>query len=326
MGSQDDVRGKILERVRVTRLHVEQAKAFILDNFVDSTDRLLTALLREYDAKMPDKVIIHPDVPLEPQISQVAISLIWQIAFAEAVWQLIGSGVLLPKNGQFRELSHHVSWTTVYQRSGGMSSGWQFSEFDVAVPSRLQVSVSWQCGTSQPLADTDLFLSEIGISGLHQEVEIALREAIRCLKHNLYLPSLAMLTKAIEGSWIELGLALLSFASGKPGFSVERAEKVKDVLVSPEFSLFRKMRDIVQLYEQQNIFRELKRSSGVTPSMLQSAYVWSDTVREARNAIHYGKDVATPLSYESVAILLLGAGRNLRNIYALLNAARNQAG
>ncbi len=317
----DSVKQQIIERIKVTRLHLAQVKAFVLKNFQEETSKLLWAMEKKFEAQMPEKVIIHSDVPLEPQISAVANALSWRIAFSEAIWQLIGEGVLLRKDERLTSFSLHVPWTTVYQRSSGMSSGWQFDEFSTVLPARLRKSVAWEADEYRFLSDADLFLAEIGVPDLHAEVEISLKEAVRCLRHELFLPCLAMLTRAIEGIWTELGLALITFGMGKAGLSDQRAMRLREVFVSPDYSLSKRMWEVLQLYKQQNTFSSLKRLSMVTPSMLQNAYVWSDTVREARNAIHYGKAKPTPISYETVATLMLGTGQHFRAMYALWRAA-----
>ena len=317
----DSVKARIIQEVEVTRLHLAQMKAFILNDLQEETAKLLWAAERKFECQIPEKVIIHPSVPLDSQIMAVANALSWRVAFSEAIWQLIGEGILLPKDERLMTLSFDVAWTTAYQRSGGTSSGWKFEEFATAIPVRVRKSVAWNTDEYRYLSDADLFLSEIKIPDIHAEVEESLREAVKCFRQELYLPCLAMLTKAIEGIWTELGLALLTYGQGQSGLSDKRAERIREFFVNPDYSLSKRMHEVLRLYSQQNIFAPLKKLSAVTPSMLESAYVWSNTVRAARNAVHYGKDQTTPISFETVAVLMLGTSQHLRVMYSLWRVA-----
>ena len=83
----------------------------------------------------------------------------------------------------------------------------------------------------------------------------------------------------------------------------------------------RKMSDILSLYENGDLVREIRSRAGVNAAQLKTAYVWSDEVREARNAIHFNNPGTLANSYDKVAVLLLGAQKNLPSIYAIAQAA-----
>src|SRR5258708_1065385 len=87
-----------------------------------------------------------------------------------------------------------------FRGSGGETSGWRFGEFALVMPTRLMLAPSWR-SPAQSLSDGDLYLHELGIPDLHPDVEQSLHEAVRCFRHELYLPTLAMLARAAEGAW-----------------------------------------------------------------------------------------------------------------------------
>ena len=64
--------------------------------------------------------------------------------------------------------------------------------------------------------------------------------------------------------------------------------------------------------------REIRLRAGVPAAQPRAAYVWSDEVREARNAIHFNNPGTLANSYDKVAVLLLGAQKNLPIIYSVV--------
>ena len=125
-----------------------------------------------------------------------------------------------------------------------------------------------------------------------------------------------MLGSAVEGAWIELGLALADGLGG-PGFEpVSFREEMK----ADQPGIAKKMADILAVYDKTELVRQIRRRAGVSAAQLRAAYVWSDEVREARNAIHFNNPGTLANSYDKVAILMLGAQKNLPTIYAIVQA------
>jgi hypothetical protein len=175
------------------------------------------------------------------------------------------------------------------------------------------------------LANSDLYIAEIEIPELHAEVEDALRQSVQCFSYELYVPCLAMLAKASEGAWLELGDSLLKAASDKTGLKTESREKIKVALDDPHKSILAKMEEILKLYNRQDIFKEIAEKSGVNYRSLEEVFIWSNVLCDSRNAVHYGADPATQNTYEKVAALLLGAVPNIRILYAIRCSAEELA-
>ena len=160
---------------------------------------------------------------------------------------------------------------------------------------------------------------EAGIEDAHPEVAEALQDAVACFRHDLYRPTVVMLGKAMEGAWIELGCALARCCL--PG---TEADKVEAQLKSDGI-LVRKIQKVVKLYERTDLTQSVVQRSGVRPVELDSVVVWSDVLREARNAIHFGASPSMPNTYEKVAVLLLEAAASLKKMYRVKVAAEQLA-
>jgi len=287
---------------------------------------MLRNLIQSMGAAKPKEVVLNPSVPIEPQLAQVVLNFGWGLAFGEAVWGLINSSVLIPNGPQPWSIDTNQQWTTVIPGSGGTSSGWRFEEFEMYVPREVRIAPSIENALPQPLSDPDLYLSDFEIEGMHAEVENSLRQAALCFRHELYVPCLAMLAKASEGSWIELGLTLLEVDPDNQTISTEKRDKFRETLTSQYDSVVRKMDTVVQIYDKQDIFAEVAKKSGCNQRYLKEVLNWSHVVRDSRNAVHYGADPATQNTYEKVAALLLGAVPNLRALYSIHKAAKTVTG
>jgi hypothetical protein len=206
--NDDEAKRYIAEHVKVARLHVTIAKAFILKNFHPVTSELISRFLQSVDAKMPQKLVLHQSVDPIPTLDGVASAISWQLAACEAIWGLIANAAVFPASTGLCGGFGTLQWTTVVPGSGGSSAGFSLEEYSIQVPDRLVLPKSSNPGVDLPLTDPDLYLKELNLPGLVPAVEMALREAVRCIRYELYLACLAMLGRASEAAWIETGLAL----------------------------------------------------------------------------------------------------------------------
>ena len=110
------------------------------------------------------------------------------------------------------------------------------------------------------------------------------------------------------------------------GLSDAKAKKLAEALVGPEIGFARKLREIVDFFAtRQPTFKPLAQQVGVTLEDLRIAMLWSDTLRDARNAIHHRVSTSTDASYEIVATLLLAAVPHLQTSYSLYKAVKDAA-
>lgn len=312
----EDSKDWIINHIDVNRMIVTLAKAFIVKlNETSESKAVLNNFLSQYEAVTPiDKVVIHDSIGCQESLKQVAKSISYKLAFCEAVWELIGVGLIIPGGNSESEKLNPIQWTTVLPGHGGRSSSWRFDEYMLNIPRHLIKPLSKK-SSPMPLTDGDLYMKELKIKNLHEEIEIALRESIHCFRHELYLASLAMLGKAVEGSWVELGFSLVPHIS-----DTKRKEKFRNNLESRYFSLARKIKLVLDKYSK-NSLKPLRSKTKVKPEELKHVAFWSDTVRESRNYIHFGAEPPMKNSFDKVATLLISAVPNISTIYKVRNIA-----
>lgn len=305
----------IRKLIAVTPQRVTIAKAVVFESGIKaiSCDDLVRVVFEKVGVTAPTTVVLHESVDTAGMLKAVAEAISWRLATIEATWQLVYSGHLVSL-GDARTLSSSVSWTTVIPGSGGQSSGWQFQDLELPMPSRVRRSPSSFAGTQQYLTDPDLYLATLAIPGLHTDVERALRESIHCFRHELYTAALAMLGKASEGAWLDLAAGLLAFATPMAG---AKYAKQRTTLDDPMQGPQRKIEAVLTIFGHQEDFGALASKADVRLPDLRAAATWSDTVRDSRNTLHFGVSPATPNTYEKVAVLLLASVPNIRSIYQL---------
>jgi|SRR5579871_1196824 len=304
----DEAERIITENVVITRQKVAVMKALILGQGT------LELALKSLGAMKPATILIQPDV--EPMLSLRRASewISYSLAGCEALWGLVHAGVLIQLTSDLTIFDPAIS-CTIARGNGGWSGGLRLERFQSAYPSR--VIRSWVSDRDQVLADADLYLQRLSLPMIHHEVEDALRDSVRCFRAELFVPSVVMLGKASEGAWIELGVALAEFV----GASDPKIKKWADGLTGPEIGFAKKLRDIVIFYEtRQTTLKPVAQQAGTTLEDLRTAMLWSDTLRDARNAIHHRVSTSTDASYEMVVTLLLAAVPHLQTIYSLYRA------
>jgi len=123
-----------------------------------------------------------------------------------------------------------------------------------------------------------------------------------------------MLGKASEGAWLDLAAALFAFIGSTAGAKYTKQHAtLDDPMQGPQ----KKIEAVLTIFNHQEDFGVLVGKSGIKPADLRSAAIWSDTVRDSRNTIHFGVSPATPNTYEKVTVLLLASVPNIRLLYQL---------
>jgi hypothetical protein len=225
----DEARKCLQDVIRVTPQQVMIAKGYIMNHFNPDTSIVISEFLKSVEAASPEKLVIHLTVDTDESIKSVAQTLSWSLAVSEAIWGLISSGLIFPASSNLRSLVPNVSYTTVV-RGTGNSGGINLDHLSLLVPTSIQLPPSTSKGERQTLSDPDLFLHSLEIPNIDKEVEESLRESVRCFKHDLFLACLAMLGRASEGAWIELGLTLCDIAPATAPIKIEKIrEKLEDL-------------------------------------------------------------------------------------------------
>jgi hypothetical protein len=314
--SEKGLRELVCKWVSVTPQTVAIAKDIILSESCGPTNSqdLIDAVAAKHKVLPPQEITLHKNFDSTASIRSLSDYISWRLSAAEAVLSLLSTGFLVPVSDSFYSLGFHAAYFQGWPGSGGGRGSVTFSEFHVMVPARVRLATSFLGGKDQYLAEPDLFLQTLGIPNMHREVETALREAVKCFRHELYTAAVAMLGKASEGAWIELGTFLLEAVPEPLRASVK---KQREVLDDPMAGTMRKIQAVIQLYERDAIYSSVYVSSGIKPPELRGVMDWSDLVRDSRNTIHFGVKPATPDTQEKVAVFLLGVAPRLKVIYSL---------
>jgi len=117
---------------------------------------------------------------------------------------------------------------------------------------------------------------------------------------------------ASEAVWIETGLAL----SDRFATTESRAGKVRDLLEGDRVSTFAKIKSVCDFYDQP-FCQSVQQVARVDNRRLHQIQQWSDQVRESRNVLHWGATPSVPNTCEKVAILLMDAVSELRDLAAI---------
>lgn len=313
-----DLQDVIIERVEVTHQMVTLAKSFMLTNFNQFVSTMLEEFHKQQDATLVQPIVLLETDPAQTntQATNVARFLSWQLAFVEALWDLVHAGTLLP----YHDSTQHTLITVNYVETTGNRDAWTFDEFRYVYPSIVRLAPTALKKNPQALSSADLFLSDLAIPDLHPGVAESLQLAVRCFRHDLYLPCLAMLGRASEGAWLELGRSLLKVQ----GLPDPYRAKLANELESDKVSIFAKVKSISELYRSQAVFKCVATRSHPADH-LEEVRAWSEVIRDTRNAVHYKDDGPVEIDYEKTAILLMGVAKNLGTLYRIGRAAEQVA-
>jgi hypothetical protein len=311
------VEQEIRARIAVGAQLLLLAKVSLTEHCTGEMQSQVDAFVASLDARHANPVVIHPTADVEAAIAGVAKNMSAKIALGEALWALIGAGILVPRAGNGSPRMD-VAWTTVIPGSGGSSSGWNFEDLAVPMPGRFSLAPS-RAAVPTHLTDGDLYLATFE-EAVHPLVDEVIRDAVRCLRADLYLPALAMLGKAAEGIWTLCAAALAAAAPNDPG-----AAKLGRDLESGTTHFANLLKRTADLYTRQDLFGEIAKASGASLDEVRSAREWTEVVRDSRNVVHFTVATPVPNTYEKAAALFLGAVPNLRVLLSATRAAAAQA-
>lgn len=305
--SAEEIQASMSERAVPTWADMARAKAYFAGHIAVGSAVETRQLLDEYQRHeaVPtfQEFVSHPDVEAEPQLIDLSRWLRLRLSAAEGLYGLIQSGMLRPL-GALEHQYERARWTTVYLRSSGNSGGVDFPNLSYALPARVFRPAFMT--RSQPVGDPDIYILQSGLHDAADSVTAAIRDAQRCLAGDLLEPAVAMLGKAMEGAWIEAGLAL-SGALPEP-----RGRKLAQDLADPQVGLARKIEQVRRAYETANFVIE---RSAIRIDDLNQTAMWSHELRKSRNAIHFDSEPLLPNTPEKVGILFLAAPEHFRRLY-----------
>lgn len=306
-----EIRAAIEDAVEVTPALVLQAKAHIVASAPGRTTTLMTSFAAAMRATVTGPVLIHHSIDPAGIIESVSRWLACHVAAGEAVWALVGAGALVPRSAGSDAPRLDLAWTTLIPGSGGESSDWNFEQFAIPVPTEVALPSS---GATH-LTDGDLYLRSLDTTDLDASITESLRTAVACFRFDLYLPSQVMLARAAEGAWTLLGEALVNAAPTESAAKAVGRDLERGLH-------FKNLAERVAVLYTHAAYAPVVTASGVRPADLRDTQVWTEALREARNAVHHDADAPLPATWETTAALLMGAVPNLRRLLAVTSAAR----
>lgn len=314
--NSSDAEKFVLEKITVNRADIAAAKAFLI-TAINETENRTTSLVERWVASTsvdyPDPVHIK-NANTEEDLKKVARGLSLKLAGFYAIWEMIHSGYLTPA-GSISADEFTVGYTTVIAGSGE-SGGMRFSEVKYSYPDRVLKTV--ESSRRALLTDGDMYLQDINLPDLHPGIKEALGEAARCFRHDLFTGTVVMLGSAFEGVWIELGRTLVQACQG-----TSRADKLQKALDFSQRGIGYLVKQIIETCENHGEARSLVDKANVTLEDLRTAALWWDTVREARNVLHWEVKSTIANSFEKVSLLMLSAVSQLRTLWKIRAEAVN---
>lgn len=304
----DEAARFISERVRIDRVDIVAAKAFVLGASEVDTIRLADAWVNERIGMLGKKVRLDADQP-ERILEEHAKAVALRLACFQSIWELVASGLLFPA-GPSVEWTARLGWETSRGAGGLPLDHIRFNYLEKVVRPLTE--------TSSTLADADLFLRELGLPSLEQGISAALALAVSCLRRELFVPALAMLAAAAEGAWIESGKALIEAATRQDG----AVQKARDILTDDLGGIGQKVQAVTNLYMRNDLFQEVRRRSEVSVSQLQEVALWTSVVRDSRNVLHWGRPAAIHNDYAKTASLLMAAAQAMKTLESIRLASK----
>jgi hypothetical protein len=147
---------------------------------------------------------------------------------------------------------------------------------------------------------------------MHPGIMEALQQAIASFRNGLYVPALAMLDAASEGSWFEAGQALAARPPVDSG-----GAKLASVLQDPSKSMRSKAAAVCDYFETR---KDAQKVTGVAPVALRESLQWSGIVRDGRNVLHWNVVANIPNDYAKVATLLMAGVTHLKRLHLVATA------
>ena len=285
---EDDVAKIVRDGLIVRREDIARAKDYVLSEPADHTDEMAGRWLKAQKADTIEKVDYYA-TDCEEAAERIARMYSMRLAFYRAVWELVTSGEIVPF-GQTQEWQPRLGYKTSHG-SGGINLP------DVKFP----YPSSYHRIPDGSTTDPDVFLRGIDCKSLHDGIKEAIEQSLGCFRRGLYMPATVMLAAAAEATWIECGVAVANKLGNK---------KLDSVVDDQLASISKKVTAIRKALEQPN-GKELLKEAGQHFAKVTDAEVWTTTLRDRRNALHWGKAKSFISDHSETGTLLMAAPLHL---------------
>jgi hypothetical protein len=294
MNDQDATK-KLTSAVAVTREDIARAKTYLLASGAGKTDELADRWLQEQNLGIPRS--IDGDAPnLADVLTGVARAISVRLALYQAIWELIAAAELIPADSTAR-------WQPVMD--------YRFQRYGTGL--RPNIACSYPSGVerpplvSEPATDPDIFLQGVNCKRIHSGILEAIEQALGCFRRGLYMPATAMLAAAVEATWTECGVAVAKKLGNN---------KLDGVVSDPLSSISKIVLETRKALEQPD-GKALLKGADQHISKVTDAEVWTTTLRDRRNALHWGKAKSFVADHSETGTLLMAAPMHLGTLEAI---------
>lgn len=293
---QEEASEKIVASVTVTREDVTRAKAFTLQAAESDVATLADQWLQAQRYTSPKDIYLEA-AEVADTVALIARSYSLRMALYQAVWELINAGEIFVA-GSPSLWKASVTWRTSHG-AGGL----QLDRINCSYPTRIQKPPL----ANEPVLDVDIFLQGLNCTSLHEGIREAVEQSLRCFRRGLYLPAIAMLTAGAEAAWHECGTAV----------ATKLANQTLQAIMNDQYaSLSKTVAELRKILESPAGKPLLKVASLSAPRIADAA-LWTTTLRDRRNALHWTKANSFVAQHSDAAALLLGAPIHLGTLEAL---------
>jgi hypothetical protein len=294
--SPEEAGKQITAAIAVTREDIARAKAWLAKSEGGRTHELVEEWLTEQKLVVPKEV--NTDLPnCGELLVPIARAYSVRLAFYQAVWELVNAGELIAAGLP-------ASWEA--------SLGYRTPHYGGGIPLK-----KVRCSFPQPIermplpsgvpADPDIFLQGIDCKTLHDGIREAIEQALGCFRRGLYMPATAMLAAAAEATWTECGAAVAKKLSNA---------KLDGVVSDPLSSISKIVAETRKALEQAD-GKTLLKAASQHISKVTDAEVWTTTLRERRNALHWGKAKSFVADHSETGTLMMAAPLHLGTLEAI---------
>lgn len=277
---------QLAAQVAVTREDIARGKHFILQSKLTKTNSIVHDWLVAQKLELRDEINIDAADTLEV-LAALARAFSIRMALYTAVWELVSVSELIPAHSvsEWRpELTYRTSHLAGGIRVPGINCFFLPEFFRPPVVSGVP-------------SDPDIFLQGIDCKTLHAGISEGIEQSLGCFRRGLYMPATAMLAAAVEATWTECAAAVAKkLANAKLG----------GVVNDPLSSVSKIVAETQKALEQPD-GKLLLSAAGQHIAKVMEAVVWTNVIRDRRNALHWGKAKSFIADHTETGTLLMAA-------------------
>jgi hypothetical protein len=292
---ETDANKHLQDAVAVTREDIARSKDYLLKTGRGTTVEIADRWLAEQQLSMPRK--IDGDASnVKEVLDLLARAISVKLALFQAAWELIATAELI-NAGTVESWRLSVDYKNL-QQGGGLKLKDAYS-----YPSRIERLPL----VSERTIDTDIFLGGIDSKTLHPGILQAVVQSLGCFRRGLYMPAIAMLAAAAEATWTECGVGVANKLSNA---------KLDRIVNDPLASIAKKVTEIRKALEQAE-GKALLKAASQHAAKVTDAEVWTTTLRDRRNALHWTKANSFIADHSETGILLMAAPLHIGTLEAI---------